>query len=72
MRRVEPDAGQRDVGLCCQPRDDAVEDIVQGESFAEIARRRPLDLPALASIGGIGTKKLERYGAALLQAVTDE
>ena len=46
--------------------------ILHDATLAEIARRRPLDLPALASIGGIGTKKLERYGAALLQAVTDE
>jgi hypothetical protein len=36
--KYEPDAGQRDVSLCCQPRDDAVEHIVQGESFADSQR----------------------------------
>jgi ATP-dependent DNA helicase RecQ len=41
--------------------------ILHDSSLAEIARSRPRDLDALGAIGGIGAKKLERYGAALLQ-----
>ena len=37
------------------------------ETLAEVARRRPHDLAALAGIPGIGATKLERYGAALLE-----
>ncbi|MDQ1309901.1 MAG: hypothetical protein QG601_1171, partial [Pseudomonadota bacterium] len=33
----------------------------------EIARRQPRDLDALAEIPGIGARKLERYGPALLE-----
>jgi ATP-dependent DNA helicase RecQ len=43
--------------------------ILHDSTLVEIARRRPADLPALASIAGIGARKLERYGAALLEAV---
>ena len=46
--------------------------ILHDRTLIEIARRRPPDLAALASIAGIGAKKLERYGAALLQAVADD
>jgi ATP-dependent DNA helicase RecQ len=41
--------------------------ILHDSTLAEIARRRPLDMAALAGIPGIGAKKLERYGAALLK-----
>ena len=46
--------------------------ILHDRTLVEIARRRPQDLSTLASIAGIGARKLERYGAALLQAVTDD
>jgi len=46
--------------------------ILHDSTLAEIARRRPRDLSALARIAGIGAKKLERYGAALLQAVKED
>ena len=35
----------------------------------EIARRAPQNLPALSRIRGIGEFKLEKFGAAFLQAV---
>ena len=41
--------------------------ILHDSTLAEIARRRPPDVAALARIAGIGAKKLERYGAALLE-----
>ena len=43
--------------------------ILHDSTLAEIARRRPPDLAALARIAGIGATKLVRYGAALLEAV---
>ena len=43
--------------------------ILHDSTLAEIARRRPPDLAALARIAGIGATKLDRYGAALLEAV---
>jgi ATP-dependent DNA helicase RecQ len=46
--------------------------ILHDSTLVEIARRQPSDLPALANIAGIGVRKLERYGAALLQAVADD
>ena len=45
--------------------------ILHDTTLAEIARQRPADLAALAGIPGIGAKKLERYGAALLQAAAE-
>jgi ATP-dependent DNA helicase RecQ len=45
--------------------------ILHDSTLIEIARRQPPDLPALATIAGIGARKLERYGAALLQAIAD-
>ena len=36
---------------------------------SEIAAARPADMDALGGISGIGAKKLERYGAALLALV---
>ena len=41
--------------------------IFHDATLAEIARRRPEDLAALAGITGLGARKLERYGAALLE-----
>ena len=40
--------------------------IFHDKTLAEIARVRPRDLNALGDIGGVGTKKLERYGDELL------
>jgi ATP-dependent DNA helicase RecQ len=43
--------------------------ILHDATLAEIARREPRDLDALGEIPGIGARKLERYGAALLEVV---
>jgi ATP-dependent DNA helicase RecQ len=43
--------------------------ILHDSALAEIARRRPSDLRSLADIAGIGAKKLERYGPALVDIV---
>ena len=43
--------------------------ILHDSTLTEIARRRPSDLGALANVGGIGVKKLERYGSAVLALV---
>jgi ATP-dependent DNA helicase RecQ len=43
--------------------------ILHDSTLTEIARWRPLDLASLASIGGIGAKKLERYGAVVLSVI---
>jgi len=41
--------------------------ILHDSTLEEIARGRPRDMEALAAVAGIGVKKLERYGAALLE-----
>jgi ATP-dependent DNA helicase RecQ len=46
--------------------------ISHDSTLAEIARRQPQDLAALARIGGLGAKRLERYGAALLELLGRE
>ncbi len=43
--------------------------ILHDATLAEIARREPRDLDSLAGIPGIGARKLERYGAALLEVI---
>lgn len=43
--------------------------ILHDRTLAEIAASRPENMDALATISGIGAKKLERYGAALLELV---
>jgi ATP-dependent DNA helicase RecQ len=43
--------------------------ILHDRTLAEIARRRPGDLTALRAISGIGARKLERYGPALVELV---
>ena len=43
--------------------------ILHDATLAEIARRRPRDEAELAEIPGIGDKRRERYGAALLELV---
>ena len=44
--------------------------ILHDRTLAEIAAQRPHHLAALAAIAGIGAKKLERYGPALVEIVT--
>ena len=43
--------------------------VLHDSTLAQIARDRPCNLDALGGIGGIGAKKLEKYGAALLGLV---
>jgi len=43
--------------------------ILHDRTLAEIARQRPGGIAAIAGIAGIGAKKLERYGPALLELV---
>ena len=43
--------------------------ILHDKTLAEIARQRPHTLSALGSVSGIGAKKLERYGRALVELV---
>jgi ATP-dependent DNA helicase RecQ len=43
--------------------------ILHDRTLAEIAASRPQDMDALGMISGIGAKKLERYGNALLELV---
>jgi ATP-dependent DNA helicase RecQ len=43
--------------------------IFHDSTLAAIAAAPPRDLDELSGIAGIGAKKLERYGAALLEAV---
>ena len=43
--------------------------ILHDRTLAEIAELRPRDLHALGGIGGIGARKLERYGPALVALV---
>jgi ATP-dependent DNA helicase RecQ len=45
--------------------------IFQDRTLAEIAAARPRSLDALASIPGVGRTKLERYGAAVLKALSN-
>ena len=46
--------------------------ILHDATLAEIARRCPADLEALADIPGLGARKLERYGPALLELLRSE
>ena len=41
--------------------------VFHDSTLAAIAASRPQDMDALAMISGIGTKKLERYGPAVLE-----
>jgi ATP-dependent DNA helicase RecQ len=43
--------------------------IFHDSTLAELARRRPGALSALATIAGIGARKLERYGVPVLQVI---
>jgi ATP-dependent DNA helicase RecQ len=46
--------------------------ILHDATLAEIAHRKPASLVELALVGGIGAKKLERYGEALVALVSAE
>jgi ATP-dependent DNA helicase RecQ len=46
--------------------------ILHDATLAEIAQRVPRDVPSLGEIPGIGQKRLERYGAALIGIVQAE
>jgi ATP-dependent DNA helicase RecQ len=46
--------------------------VFHDSTLTAIASAKPRDLETLSTIGGIGTRKLERYGAALLQLLKDE
>ena len=46
--------------------------IFHDSTLAEIARRRPGSLAALASISGIGSNKLGRYGSAIIDIVAEK
>jgi ATP-dependent DNA helicase RecQ len=43
--------------------------ILHDRTLAEIARLRPRDLTAMGNIGGIGAKKLARYGPSLVEII---
>ena len=45
--------------------------ILHDATLREIAQQRPADLAALGEIGGIGARKLERYGEALLEVLAN-
>ncbi|MCE5233676.1 MAG: DNA helicase RecQ [Mizugakiibacter sp.] len=45
--------------------------IFHDATLQEIAARRPRDLDALAGIGGVGARKLERYGQAFVDVVRE-
>jgi ATP-dependent DNA helicase RecQ len=44
--------------------------ILHDRTLAEIASKRPGNLAAMEAIGGIGARKLERYGPSLVELVT--
>lgn len=46
--------------------------IFNDRTLIEMAETRPANLDAMARIGGVGAKKLERYGAAFLEIITGE
>jgi ATP-dependent DNA helicase RecQ len=46
--------------------------IFHDSTLTEIARRRPGSLTALASISGVGSSKLERYGSAIIDIVAQK
>jgi len=43
--------------------------ILHDKTLADIARQRPRNLASLGSVSGIGAKKLERYGPALVELI---
>jgi ATP-dependent DNA helicase RecQ len=45
--------------------------IFHDSTLREIAERKPRDLRELAEVQGVGVVKLERYGEAMLQALSE-
>ena len=45
--------------------------VFHDSTLSAIAAAQPRDLDALSTIAGIGAKKLERYGPALLELIGD-
>ena len=45
--------------------------ILHDATLNELALRQPRDMEALALVPGIGARKLERYGAALIELVRE-
>jgi ATP-dependent DNA helicase RecQ len=45
--------------------------VFHDRTLLELTGQRPLTLEQLSAVGGIGRAKLERYGEALLQVLTD-
>ncbi|MGL6135016.1 MAG: HRDC domain-containing protein, partial [Prochlorococcaceae cyanobacterium] len=43
--------------------------VFHDRTLLELAERRPADLEELATVSGIGSAKLERYGEALLEVL---
>jgi ATP-dependent DNA helicase RecQ len=43
--------------------------ILHDSTLAELAREMPHDLEQLAGISGMGTRKIERYGDALMAVI---
>jgi ATP-dependent DNA helicase RecQ len=46
--------------------------IFHDATLIEVARRRPISLTSLATIPGIGAGKLERYGGAIIEIVSEK
>ena len=46
--------------------------IFNDRTLIEMAETRPMTLDDMARVGGVGTKKLERYGATFLEVITGE
>ena len=46
--------------------------IFHDRTLAQVAARRPRDVVALSMIDGVGAKKLERYGPAILQLLSED
>jgi ATP-dependent DNA helicase RecQ len=46
--------------------------VFHDRTLLELAARRPLDRAELATIGGIGAAKLERYGQELLGVLSSD
>ena len=46
--------------------------VLTDATLAELAARRPVDVPALVAVPGIGQTKLDRYGEDVLAIVRGE
>ena len=46
--------------------------ILNDRTLIEMAEKRPVTMDQMARVGGVGTKKLERYGATFLEVISGE